>query len=58
MWILMALPFVCGFLMSLLVPEMFRLLFTDPLGKMLVWSGLTMLGIGYLLIRKIIRIRV
>jgi tight adherence protein B len=58
MGILMALPFLCALMMSTLSPTMFRLLYTDPIGKMLIGTGFLMMGMGYLLIRKIIRIRV
>lgn len=58
MTILMALPFICAVLMSFVAPQMLSLLFTDPLGRVFVLIGFVQLIIGYLIIRKIIRIRV
>jgi tight adherence protein B len=45
-------------LISLVNPGYEKALFTDPLGRHLIYAGLILMGIGILLIRKIIDIRV
>ena len=58
MVVLLALPFALALMMSLTAPDSLRLLYTDPLGKLMILLGLVSLTIGYLVIQKIIRIRV
>ncbi len=58
MAILMSLPFILGLVMSFIAPQLLRLLFTDPAGQKLTALGLVMLTIGFLVIRKIVHIRV
>lgn len=58
MIILMALPFVLAAIMSFTSPDSLRLLYTDPLGKSMIVVGMVSMTLGYLVIRKIIRIRV
>jgi tight adherence protein B len=58
MRILMALPPTLMVIMSILNPELMRVLFTDPLGHMLIALGVVMQGTGYLLMRKVIHIEV
>ena len=57
-WVLCALPFVMFGLISLINPQYEKALYTDPLGLHLVYAGLILMGIGILVIRKIIDIRV
>lgn len=58
MLILMALPPACVLMMWGLDPEFIKPLFTDPIGRMLLVTGVCMQFTGFLLIRKIIRIEV
>jgi len=57
-WVLCALPFVMFALISLINPGYEKALFTDPLGRHLIYAGLILMAIGILAIRKIIDIRV
>jgi len=57
-WVLCSLPFIMFALISLVNPGYEKALFTDPLGRHLIYAGLILMGIGILLIRKIIDIRV
>jgi tight adherence protein B len=58
MAILLALPPACAVMMSFIAPDLIRVLYTDPMGKALIVTGLIMETIGYLIIRKIVHIRV
>jgi tight adherence protein B len=58
MRILMALPPALVVIMSIMNPALMRVLFTDPLGHLLIGLGVVMQGIGYLLMRKVIHIEV
>ncbi len=53
-WILCVLPFVIFFSMNLLHPGYGRILFEDPRGQRLVTYAAIFMGIGILLIRKIV----
>ena len=44
--------------MTVMNPEFIRPLFYDPIGHALIAAGIVLQTIGYLLIRKIIRIQV
>jgi tight adherence protein B len=57
-WILCLLPFGAGAMMYASNPESMALLATDPQGRKLVGIAATMMFIGVLAIRKIIRIRI
>lgn len=57
-WILSALPVGLGFLLYLMKPEVMSLLWKRPLGLKMLYTGLVMMAIGGLIIRKIVRIRV
>lgn len=57
-WVLTVFPVVIGFLLYLLNPEHMSLLWTHPTGRKLVYTGLVMMTIGGLLIRKIVRVRI
>ncbi|MEW6380969.1 MAG: type II secretion system F family protein [bacterium] len=56
--ILVALPFCLFGLMSLINPEYSRILLTDPRGVKLALGALVMMGMGILVMRKMIRIKV
>ena len=58
MVLLMALPPTIVVLMQVLNPGFIRPLFVDPLGHVLIVSGITLQTMGYFVIRKIIRIQV
>ena len=58
MRILMALPPAMVVVLGALNPPLMRVLFTDPLGHVLIVAGILMQGTGYLLMRKVINIEV
>jgi tight adherence protein B len=58
MILLMALPPIIVLVMMLMNPGFMGPLFTDPIGHALIAAGIILQTIGYLLIRKIIRIQV
>jgi tight adherence protein B len=57
-WVLCALPFIMFLLISAVNPGYEKALLEDPTGRHLVYAGFALLGIGILVIRKIIDIRV
>lgn len=57
-WVLGLLPFGAALMMHFLNPDFIALLYTDRGGRKMVGVALTLLVIGVLIIRKIIRIRV
>jgi len=57
-WIVGAAPFIMFGLLSVLNPKYEKTLFTTPLGLKMVYSGLVMMVLGILLIRKIIDVKV
>jgi tight adherence protein B len=58
MMLLMALPPGLVLLLSVMNPEFIRPLYKEPIGHLMIAVGATMQFIGYLLIRKIIQIKV
>lgn len=52
-YIITALPFGVGLMLSIISPSFERPLFTNPLGWVLIVIGLTSISIGYAIIRKI-----
>jgi tight adherence protein B len=58
MGLLMILPPGVVFLISLIDPDLIKLLFVDPLGHMMIAVAVIMQSIGYVLLRKIINIEV
>jgi tight adherence protein B len=58
LYILMGLPPATAFLMYAANPKYMGVLFTDPTGHKLIAAAVVLQVIGYLVIRKIIRIRV
>jgi len=57
-WILCFLPFIMFGLLSLLNWDFEKLLFTEHMGRVLVYIGLGLMGLGVLAIRKIIDVKV
>lgn len=57
-WILCCLPFIVFFLISLVNHNYEKALWTDPLGRHLIYAGLAMMAIGVFAIRKIVSIKV
>ena len=57
-WILSLLPVGLGVGMYLVNPEGMSVLWTRPIGLKMLWTAGSMIGIGWLLIQKIVRIRV
>ncbi len=56
--ILMALPFLCFFVLNLVSPGYTRPLFENETGRKMIYATLVSLAIGMVLIRRIIRIKV
>ena len=56
--VLALMPVGLGFLMYLMTPEVMSLLWTRPLGRKMLYTGLGLMTIGGLIIRKIVRVRV
>lgn len=56
--ILIAIPFFVVLALSIMNPEYISVLVSDPIGKLLIFLSLTGMGIGVLVIRKLIRIKV
>jgi len=57
-WILCFVPFIIFGLISLSNPNYEKALFTEPMGLKMVYGGLLLMGLGILVIRKIIKVRV
>ncbi len=57
-WVLTALPLLLLLIISLLIPGYSSILFTDPLGRMMLGAGVVMLILGGITIRKIVDIEV
>jgi tight adherence protein B len=57
-WILIALPFVCAGLISVMNPGYLNVLFVDPMGLKILVGGAVMMTLGVFWIRKTVRIRV
>ncbi len=57
-WILGLMPFIVSGIMQLTNPEFMATLWTDPTGRKLVGSALTMMAVGACWMRQIIRIRI
>jgi tight adherence protein B len=58
MYVLTAMPFLVMGLLYLTNPVYLSTLFTDPIGRRMVWGALVLQTIGYLIIRKMIRLKV
>jgi tight adherence protein B len=57
-WVLLALPAALGVALSLISPDHMNTLFTEQLGKMMLLGAAVMQTVGYVWIRKVIRIEV
>lgn len=57
-WILSCLPFVLAFMVHLVNPGFLNILFTDPVGVMLIGGALMMMVLGVFVMSRIIKIRV
>lgn len=57
-WVLCILPFLMFGLLSMLNWKTERILFTDHLGKVFVYAGLTLMACGVLAIRSIVNVKV
>ncbi len=57
-WVIGSIPFALALYIYIVNPDYLELLFTHPLGRMMLISGLIMEGLGILMIRKIINIKV
>lgn len=57
-WILCFVPFIMFGLINITNRNYEKVLFTDPMGLHMVYGGLVLMGIGVLLIRKIVSIKV
>jgi len=57
-WILAGMPFFIFIGMSFLNPKYARILIEDPLGRILIYVGLTLMFIGGFIIRKIVDVKV
>jgi len=55
---LVALPFVVGFIYHILNPGYMTILFTDPIGKMMIAFGIFMMILGVLVMRRMIEIKI
>jgi len=58
MYVLTAMPFIVLGLLYLTNPGYIEPLFTDPMGRRALWVGAIMQFLGYLIIRKMVRIKV
>jgi tight adherence protein B len=58
MWVLMGAPIIGAILLFLINPGYMSRLFTDPWGRIALGTAAGMQFIGYLIIRKIVRIEV
>jgi tight adherence protein B len=57
-WVLCLLPFGAGAMMYTTNPETMGVLFNDPAGRRLLGGAVTMMALGVLVIRKLVRLRV
>jgi tight adherence protein B len=57
-FVLLALPASLALALSFIAPEQMRLLFTEPLGRMMIVGAIVMQTLGFFWIRKVIKIEV
>lgn len=57
-WILLALPFVITGILWLLNKDYIEVLFVEDVGKSLIWGALGSMAMGFIIIRRMIRIKV
>lgn len=51
-------PFVLGFMLYVMDPASFSLLFVDPLGNLILFVAVLLIGVGFFWIRKIVNVAV
>jgi tight adherence protein B len=57
-WTLGLMPFFIAVIMKVVNPEFMSPMWTDPLGQSMLKVLLTMMAVGILVLRRIVRIRV
>lgn len=57
-WVLGLLPFGAAAMIQLINPQFLEVLYTDPAGRKMVGFALTLMAVGVIVMRKIIKIRV
>lgn len=57
-WIITLLPIIVAAILSLITPSYFGLMFTDPLGRVLLGAAATSIFIGNVFVRRITNLRV
>jgi tight adherence protein B len=57
-WVLLALPAALGIALSLISPDHMNTLFTEQLGKTMLIGAAVMQAVGYVWIRKVVKIEV
>lgn len=57
-WILTLLPFVIGLVLQQVNPTFLSVLWTDPMGMRMVGVALTLMGLGILIMWRVIKIRI
>jgi tight adherence protein B len=57
-FVLLALPAALALALSFIAPEQMRLLFTEPMGRMMIVGAIVMQTLGFFWIRKVIKIEV
>ena len=57
-YVLMALPAALGIVLNFINPEHMNLLFREPMGQMMIMGAIVMQTVGYVWIRKVIKIEV
>ena len=57
-WVLMALPATLGVVMSFINPEHMQTLYREPMGRTMLITAAVMQGIGYVWIKRVIKIEV
>ncbi|MBU1248761.1 MAG: type II secretion system F family protein, partial [Proteobacteria bacterium] len=57
-WILLALPFVITGILWLMNPDYVNVLFTEEMGRHMIWGSLGSMAVGFLVIKRMIKIKV
>ncbi|HET9399913.1 MAG TPA: type II secretion system F family protein [Candidatus Acidoferrales bacterium] len=57
-WIICFLPFILFGIISLVNPGYEKILYTDPFGRNLIYTGAVLMTLGILIIRKIINVKI
>ena len=56
--VLIGIPFLVAFAISIINPEYIRTLITDPVGKIMVFIALLMMAMGILIMRRMVKVEV